>query len=75
MSAGLQSEYCIRATTLGALSRDLEVTLVSNGHGTYDSAGRAASEISAASPWLLSARPQLPRYVEYPNGLTSSGTW
>jgi len=46
--AGLQSEYCIRETALGALARGLEVTLISNGHSTYDSGGRRAPEIRTA---------------------------
>ena len=46
--AGLQSEFCIRETTLGALAHKLEVTLVSNGHSTYDGRdGKTAQEISA----------------------------
>ncbi len=46
--AGLQSEYCIRETTLGALSCEYAVTLVSDGHSTYDSEGQIAHERSAA---------------------------
>lgn len=46
--AGLQSDYCIRETTRGALSRGLQVTLVSDGHSTYDGGGRTAADIIAA---------------------------
>ncbi|TMQ62916.1 MAG: isochorismatase family protein [Candidatus Eisenbacteria bacterium] len=46
--AGLQSEYCVRATTLQAHARGLEVTLASNGHSTYDSRELTAREISAS---------------------------
>jgi nicotinamidase-related amidase len=46
--AGLQSEYCVRATTLGALARNFEVTLVTDGHSTYDGSGRSALQKSAA---------------------------
>jgi len=46
--AGLQSDYCIRKTTQGALSRGLQVTLVSDGHSTYDGGGRTAADIIAA---------------------------
>ena len=46
--AGLQSENCIRDTALGALSRDYEVTLVSDGHSTYDADGQSAQEKSGA---------------------------
>lgn len=45
--AGLQSEYCIRETTLGALARGLDVTLVADAHSTYDGRQRKAPEISA----------------------------
>jgi nicotinamidase-related amidase len=54
--AGLQSEFCVRATTLGALARGLEVTLVENGHGTYGGGGRSAAEISAAVNAELASR-------------------
>ena len=46
--AGLQSDYCVRETTLGALARGLEVTLVSDAHSTYDSRPRTAAQITAA---------------------------
>ena len=32
--AGLQSEFCIRATALGAIERGFAVVLVSDGHWT-----------------------------------------
>jgi hypothetical protein len=38
--AGFQSEFCVRETTLGALGRGFDVTLVSDGHSTRDKAGR-----------------------------------
>jgi nicotinamidase-related amidase len=46
--AGLQSDYCIRETTLGALARGLEVTLVADAHSTYDNRQRSAAQITAA---------------------------
>jgi nicotinamidase-related amidase len=45
---GFQSEFCVRETTLGALARGFDVTLVSNGHSTCDSGERMAAEISTA---------------------------
>jgi nicotinamidase-related amidase len=45
--AGLQSEYCIRDTVLGALAHGYQVTLLSDGHSTYDDDGRTAAQISA----------------------------
>ena len=46
--AGPQSEHCVRATVLGALARGLHVTLVANGHSTYDGGGRTAAAIRDA---------------------------
>jgi len=54
--AGLQSEFCIRATTLGALAKGYEVTLVSDGHSTYDGRSLEAAEITASVNEELSAR-------------------
>ncbi|HYS40397.1 MAG TPA: isochorismatase family protein [Pseudonocardiaceae bacterium] len=42
---GMQSEYCVRSTTLGALSRNHPVTVVHGAHATYP-ADRAATQIS-----------------------------
>ncbi|MET9341753.1 cysteine hydrolase family protein [Nonomuraea sp. NPDC003804] len=44
--AGMQSEYCVRETSLTALALGHEVTLVSDAHATYD-ADRPAGEIAA----------------------------
>jgi nicotinamidase-related amidase len=46
--AGVQSELCIRETALGALALGYPVTLVLDGHSTYDGKDRKASAISAA---------------------------
>jgi nicotinamidase-related amidase len=54
--AGLQSEHCVRATTLGALQRGFEVTLVADAHATYDAAGRSAAAISAGVNAELAGR-------------------
>ena len=54
--AGLQSEFCIRATTLGALARGCEVTLVSDGHSTYDGKSLEAAEITASGNEELAER-------------------
>ncbi len=45
--AGLQSEYCVRDSVLGALRHGLRVTLVSDGHSTYPSGGRTGDAIRA----------------------------
>ena len=41
--AGMQSEYCVRATSLGALRRGHRVTLVRGSHATYDGEVPAAA--------------------------------
>ncbi|MGH7740500.1 MAG: cysteine hydrolase family protein [Candidatus Eiseniibacteriota bacterium] len=62
--AGLQSEFCIRETSLGALNRGLAVTLVSDGHSTYDGGGKSAAEISAAVNAELDGRAKLERAMD-----------
>jgi nicotinamidase-related amidase len=62
--AGFQSEFCVRETTLGALGRGFEVTLVSDGHSTCDSGGRTAAEISNAVNAELEDRVRLERAEE-----------
>jgi nicotinamidase-related amidase len=42
---GMQSDYCVRATTLEALRRGHPVTVVRGAHATYDD-GKPAAEIS-----------------------------
>jgi streptothricin hydrolase len=44
--AGMQSNYCIAATTRGALTGGFDVVLASGAHATYDE-GKPASVISA----------------------------
>jgi nicotinamidase-related amidase len=44
---GAQSEYCVAATTSGALGRGLSVTVVEDAHSTWPSQGRSAEEIIA----------------------------
>lgn len=62
--AGLQSEYCIRETTLGALERGYAVTLVSDAHSTVEGGGKTASEKSAAVNAELGGRARLVRADE-----------
>ena len=42
---GMQSDYCVRATTLAALERNHPVTVVSGAHATYDD-DKPAADIS-----------------------------
>lgn len=44
--AGLQSEFCIRATVRGALAHGYTVTLVADGHSTFDGSSEPAEQIS-----------------------------
>lgn len=46
---GMQSEYCVRETSLAALQRGLAVSLVRGAHATYGDGKRSAAEISAAT--------------------------
>lgn len=64
--AGLQSEHCIRATTLGALARGLHVTLVANGHSTYDSGERTAAAIRDAVNAEFARRVEIVRAADPP---------
>jgi nicotinamidase-related amidase len=42
---GMQSEYCVRATSLAALARRHPVTMVTGAHATYDD-DKPAADIS-----------------------------
>ena len=42
---GIQSECCVLSTCCGALSNELDVTLLSSAHSTYDTDGKAAVPI------------------------------
>jgi nicotinamidase-related amidase len=46
---GMQSEYCVRETSLAALKRGLAVVLVRGAHATYGNAERTATEIATAT--------------------------
>ncbi len=54
--AGLEGPHCVRATTLGALQRGLKVTLIKDGHGTYNSETQTAEQITRAINEELSDR-------------------
>jgi nicotinamidase-related amidase len=58
--AGMQSEYCVRATSLAALDRGHPVILVRGAHATYDgdlaaqqTSERVEAELSAAGVTLV----------------------
>lgn len=40
---GIQSEYCVRGTSLGALAAGFNVILLQGAHSTYDDAGSGKS--------------------------------
>jgi nicotinamidase-related amidase len=44
---GAQTDFCVAATTKGALERGLKVVVVSDAHGTWGSDGKTAAEIIA----------------------------
>lgn len=44
---GAQSDFCVNATVRGALARGLNVTVVSDGHSTWDLNGETAADIIA----------------------------
>lgn len=46
--ARMQSEYCVRETTLAALERGLAVVLARGAHATYGGGERTAAETAAA---------------------------
>jgi nicotinamidase-related amidase len=62
--AGMQSDWCIRETTLGALQCGLSVTLVSDGHSTYDGRTRSAEAIVDSVNVELSDRVSLVRAAD-----------
>jgi nicotinamidase-related amidase len=45
---GMQSEWCVRETSLAALQLGLAVVLARGAHATYDDGTRTAAEIAAA---------------------------
>lgn len=59
--AGMQSDWCVRETALGALERGLSVTLVSDAHSTYDGRTRSAEAIIDSVNVELSDRVSLVR--------------
>lgn len=49
ISFGIQSECCVRSTSLGALEAGFKVTILQGAHSTYDEPkGRTAVEIERA---------------------------
>jgi nicotinamidase-related amidase len=46
---GMQSEYCVRETSLAAMQRGLSVLLVRGAHATYGDGKRTAAEIASAT--------------------------
>jgi nicotinamidase-related amidase len=63
MVAGMQSEYCVRETSLPALRRGHPVALVRGAHATYDGEApaeaisrRVEEELSAAGAAVVSVK-------------------
>ncbi|RKN37915.1 isochorismatase family protein [Streptomyces hoynatensis] len=53
--AGMQSEFCVRGTALGALRRGHRVALIRGAHATYDAAVPAAVEEELRAAGVLVA--------------------
>jgi nicotinamidase-related amidase len=53
--ARMQSEYCVRATSLSALGQGHPVVLVRGAHATYDGAGPAQATSAAVEAELRDA--------------------
>jgi nicotinamidase-related amidase len=45
--AGMQSDYCVQATSRGALGLGFEVVLAGGAHATYDAGSVSAAELAA----------------------------
>lgn len=45
---GIQSDCCVRATSLGALAAGFNVIVLKGAHSTYDDQGKTAEEIETA---------------------------
>ena len=66
IAVGMQSEYCVRATSLASLARGHAVTVVSGAHATYDDDKPAAdisrdveSELRAAGATIATVNDKL----------------
>ncbi|SDC30262.1 isochorismatase family protein [Actinokineospora iranica] len=70
--AGMQSEHCVRATTLGALGRGYSVTLAAGAHATYDGATTAAAISREVERELASAGAHVVRHSEVTFGRASA---
>lgn len=55
MAFGIQSEYCVEATSKGALDEGLGVTLLQGAHSTYDDGDQKAVDIERAVEGRLGA--------------------
>ncbi|MGW4486442.1 isochorismatase family protein [Amycolatopsis sp. NPDC004368] len=53
--AGMQSDFCVRETTLAALRRGHPVTLVTDAHATYDGSVSAVEASAAVAAELAAA--------------------
>ncbi len=62
--AGMQSDYCVRATALSALGRGHEVTLAGGAHATYDGDTPAAAISQDVESQLAEAGVAVVRYGE-----------
>lgn len=56
VTCGIQSEFCVRNTSFGALDRGYSVSVAADGHGTLPTNTQSAAEIVAEQNKLLKER-------------------
>jgi nicotinamidase-related amidase len=64
--AGVQSQHCVRAAALGAITRGIPVTLARDGHSTQDERERPAATIIDAVNAELAGRVELVEIAALP---------
>ncbi len=62
--AGLQSEYCVQATAVGALERGFDVIVPAGAHSTYDDGEPAADIVERVTLELVAAGVEVPEVDE-----------
>jgi nicotinamidase-related amidase len=62
--AGLQSEYCVQATAVGALERGFDVVVPAGAHTTYDDGEPAAAIVERVTLELIAAGVAVPELDE-----------
>ncbi|MEN2742185.1 isochorismatase family protein [Microbacterium sp. X-17] len=71
--AGLQSEYCVQATAIGALERGFDVIVPAGAHWTYDHGEPAADIVERVTLDLIAAGVEVPELDEVTFGQSAFG--